>query len=71
MDPRGLRWVTLIVGEQAQPGRRIRPGPHASHVWTVKERVMSGGRQHIVFTEGGAIPVARARKQRWQVEVWV
>lgn len=62
-------WVTFITEYQAQPGRRMRPAPHASHVWTVKERVISGRRQHILFAEGGTIPVARARRQRWQIEV--
>jgi hypothetical protein len=65
-------WVTFIVGAQAQPGRKMRVGEGTSQVWTVKERVLSGRppREHIVWAEGGGIPVAFARRKRWQIEVW-
>lgn len=68
-DPPAQRWVTFITEYQAQPGRRMRWNEHASHVWTVKERVICRGRQHIVFAEGGTVPVQEARRKRWQVEV--
>jgi hypothetical protein len=42
-----------------------------SPVLTVKERVLSGRREHIVWAEGGGIPVQFARRHRWQIEVWV
>jgi hypothetical protein len=64
------RWVVFVVGAQAQPGRRMRVD-EGSPVWTVKERVLSGRREHILFAEGVTIPTAFARKRRWQVEVWL
>ena len=65
-------WVTFITPHQVQPGRRMRVG-EGTQVWTVKERVLSGRprREHILWVEGGSIPVAFARKKRWQIEVWV
>lgn len=71
--PRGeRRWVTFIVGAQAQPGRRMRVD-ECCPVWTVKERVFLGQprREHILCTDGTTIPVAFARKRRWQVEAWL
>ena len=63
-------WVTFITAHQAQPGRRMRVD-EGSPVLMVKERVLCGRREHIVWAEGGGIPVAFARKRRWQIEVWV
>jgi hypothetical protein len=64
------RWVVFVVGAQAQVGRRMRVD-EGSPVLTVKERVLSGRREHIVWAEGGGIPVAFARRKRWQVEIWL
>lgn len=38
-------------------------------VRTVKDRVRLDGREHILFTDGSTIPVAFARRKRWQVEL--
>lgn len=62
-------WVTFITEHQAQPGRRMRWGEGASHVWTVKESVISRGRHHIVFAEGSTVQIAKLKRQRWQIEV--
>jgi hypothetical protein len=61
-------WVVFVVGAQAQPGRKMRVD-EGSPVVTVKERVLSGRREHIVWAEGGSVSVAFARRKRWQVEV--
>ena len=71
--PAERRWVTFITPYQALPGRRMRVG-EGSQVWTVKERVFEpqrGGprREMILWAEGGGIPVAFARRKRWQIEV--
>ena len=65
-------WVTFITPEQAQPGRRMRVG-EGSPVFTVMERLVCGRprREHIKWAEGGGIPVAFARRKRWQVEIWI
>jgi hypothetical protein len=63
-------WVTFIVGAQALPGRRIRVD-EGNPVRTVKGRVRVDQREHILFADGSTIPVAFARKRRWQIEVWV
>jgi hypothetical protein len=62
----GSRWVVFITAAQAQPGRKMRVD-EGSPVHTVKERVLSGRREHILWAEGGGIPVAFARRKRWQV----
>jgi hypothetical protein len=64
------KWVTFITPEQAQVGRRMRVG-EGSPVVIVKERVVSKGREHIVWVEGGSVSVHFARRHRWQVEAWV
>lgn len=63
------RWITFVTDYQALPGRRMRSGEHSSHTWTVKETVMSGRRKHILFVHGGFLPVAEAKRKRWQIEV--
>lgn len=62
-------WITFITAHQAQPGRRMRWDEDARHVWTVQERVMRGGREYILFTEGSLIRSEEATRARWQIEV--
>ena len=64
-------WITFVTGHQALPGRRMRWNEHASHVWTVQEKAMRGGREYILFAEGSLVRVEEAKRKRWQIEVWV
>jgi hypothetical protein len=64
------RWVTFITPHQAQPGRRMRVD-EGNPVRTVKDRVRVEGREHILFADGSTIPVAFARRKRWQIEASV